>query len=76
MAARSYPWKAVRLHCALSKEEATMQTSELVQAAATIAAGMVATQEGQPDQATMNRIAQTAVEIARRIEEEVRKAYG
>lgn len=55
-----------------------METSELVQAAATIASGMVATQEarGQLDQATMNRIAQTAVEMARKIEDEVRKAYG
>jgi len=55
-----------------------MQTDELVQAAATIASGMVAAQEakGTLDQGTMNRIAQTAVEMARKIEDEVRKAYG
>jgi len=55
-----------------------MHTHELIHAAATIASGMVAAQEakGTLDQGTMNRIVQTAIQIAVKIEEAARKAYA
>jgi hypothetical protein len=55
-----------------------MTTQELIHAASAIASGMVAAQEakGQLDAGTMNRIAQTSVELARKIEDAARKAYS
>jgi len=72
------PSRSVGTLLAPFAEEVIMETSELVQAAATIASGMVASQEArrQLDQESMNRIAEISVEMARRIEDEVRKAYG
>jgi hypothetical protein len=52
-----------------------MNTQEMIQAAATIASGMVgaAASRGQIESTTMNTIARTAVELALKIEEAARR---
>ena len=55
-----------------------MQSSELVQAAATIASGMVATTaaRGQIEETTMNTLARTSVELALKIEQAAKRALA
>jgi len=55
-----------------------MTSQELTHAAATIASGMVGStaSRGQIEEATMKTIARTAVELAKLIEEQARKAYS
>jgi hypothetical protein len=50
-----------------------MDTRELIHAAATIAAGMVTGTKGQLDPGTIMKVAETAVAVARQIEQEGRK---
>jgi len=54
-----------------------MQTNELIQAAASIASGMVhSATRGQIEPADMQTIARTSVELAKLIEDAARKAYS